>query len=438
MVSLSRSQFHTYYATSSGQISLPSADEIHANGQSAEVGGSMSQVWDYCMTVLAQCPAVLAIERKGVHRRALVLAHVPQRENPENRERRALFGEFRESWLVLAVSPGATTQTKWVSVASFTPSGHLRKGGEASLRLLGAIKACATASHGWRRLIDSPLTDKRSTRCLSKLCTTWLPEWDAKLECRLGDWVSKRMRLSLIEIPCPEATAKLESIVARLQKHSSHPDLKTKVRIIASTNIMAFALPNGDIYVSSGVLDAMQTPDEVAAVLSHELVHLMHHDVIGKLRTAAFGRAAAGCLRFAGSLAGATIGAFAGAAASAAAEPASAAAGQVRELITNTSSQVVRGSIDLGARYMEGELAFDYAADVELRADAKGYRLLVASGFDTEAQFAMFDRLEAIDEAFTNNNLALVSNLVNMKPGLQDRRKRLLKIKRELQGANDR
>lgn len=426
LVSRIDSQFHTYYATSSGPISLPSADLVHESGRSAEIGGSMTKVWDSCMAVLTQYPAVLAIDRTGVHRQAMVLAPIPQTENPEHRERRAIFGEFREGWLVLAVSPGATAETKRVSVASFTPSGRLLKGAGASHRLLGAIKATATASHGWRQLIDSPLTDKGSTRCLNKLCTTWLFKSDARLEHRLGSWVSKRMRLSLIEVYCPEATAKLESIVARLLKYSSHPHLKTRVRIVASTNVMAFALPNGDIYVSSGMLDAMQTPDEVAAVLSHELIHLMHHDTIGKLKTAAFGRASANWLRLAGSLAGSAIGAFA------------AAAGPAGELIGNMSGQLVHQSSQMGAQYLEGGLATDYAADIELRADAKGYRLLVASGCDPEAQFAMFDRLEAIDKYVKKNDLALVSNLINMKPGLQERRDRLLKLRRGLQSARNR
>ncbi len=51
-----------------------------------------------------------------------------------------------------------------------------------------------------------------------------------------------------------------------------------QVAVIASPVKNAFALPGGRVYLLRGLIEAAQTPDEVAGVLAHEFGHVAHRD----------------------------------------------------------------------------------------------------------------------------------------------------------------
>lgn len=63
-----------------------------------------------------------------------------------------------------------------------------------------------------------------------------------------------------------------------------------KITVVNSKKVNAFALPGGHIVVYSGIIDAMQTPEEMAALLSHEASHVnKRHSLRNLLRSAASG-----------------------------------------------------------------------------------------------------------------------------------------------------
>jgi len=49
--------------------------------------------------------------------------------------------------------------------------------------------------------------------------------------------------------------------------------------VIESKEVNAFALPGGHIYIYRGMLDLLQTDDELAGVLGHETTHAAHHHI---------------------------------------------------------------------------------------------------------------------------------------------------------------
>jgi Zn-dependent protease with chaperone function len=55
-------------------------------------------------------------------------------------------------------------------------------------------------------------------------------------------------------------------------------------KAIDSTDINAFSLPGGHIYVNKGLLDFCETDHELAAVLAHEVAHAAHHHMVYLLR----------------------------------------------------------------------------------------------------------------------------------------------------------
>ena len=69
--------------------------------------------------------------------------------------------------------------------------------------------------------------------------------------------------------------AEIEKIVARLVAASERPDLKYQVTMLNSPAINAFALPNGNLYVSRGLIALAADKAELASVLAHEMGHVI-------------------------------------------------------------------------------------------------------------------------------------------------------------------
>ena len=75
--------------------------------------------------------------------------------------------------------------------------------------------------------------------------------------------------------------ARLQAMIAktvdRLVAASERPDLKYQVTILNSPAINAFALPNGRLYITRGLVALANDKAELASVLSHEMGHVIAH-----------------------------------------------------------------------------------------------------------------------------------------------------------------
>src|ERR1700687_1081858 len=69
--------------------------------------------------------------------------------------------------------------------------------------------------------------------------------------------------------------ATIEKTVNRLVASSERPDLKYQVTILNSPAINAFALPNGQLYISRGLVALANDKAELASVLAHEMGHVI-------------------------------------------------------------------------------------------------------------------------------------------------------------------
>lgn len=72
----------------------------------------------------------------------------------------------------------------------------------------------------------------------------------------------------------PALERHLNIIADRLAAASERPDLRYRVTLLNSPMINAFALPNGNLYVTRGLLAVANDTSEVAAVLAHEMAHV--------------------------------------------------------------------------------------------------------------------------------------------------------------------
>lgn len=70
-----------------------------------------------------------------------------------------------------------------------------------------------------------------------------------------------------------EYNARVEAIVERMKPHLFHKNFDHNVYVLEDEEFMAFTMPGGNIYVSVGLLNILQTDDELAFVIGHELGH---------------------------------------------------------------------------------------------------------------------------------------------------------------------
>src|SRR5215469_17374689 len=108
-------------------------------------------------------------------------------------------------------------------------------------------------------------------------------------EARIGAAMAQRIERNGVAVPGPNGRAKmarvernalleayLESIAAHLGAASQRPGITYTVRVIDAPRIVnATSIPGGHIYIYSGLLDFVQSESELAAVLGHEIGHVV-------------------------------------------------------------------------------------------------------------------------------------------------------------------
>jgi Zn-dependent protease with chaperone function len=172
-------------------------------------------------------------------------------------------------------------------------------------------------------------------------------------ERRLGEAVAEQVAGLLSDGEAcedPAGRRALRRLSSRLLRHADLP-MPVRVRVYESDMENAFAGPGGQILILSGLLRNAAGPDEVAAVLAHELGHVAARDPLrGVLRNAG----SAGIL-------GLLVGDFLGGAVVVA----------MGEAVLNAS----------------------YTREAEIAADEYAHRLLAEAGLPSAPMAAFFERL---------------------------------------------
>lgn len=128
-----------------------------------------------------------------------------------------------------------------------------------------------------------------------------------------------------------------------------HEGYRWSVALLADRTPNAFALPGGKIGVNAGMLGVARTPDQLAAVIAHEIGHVIADHGNERLTQEL---AVKGGLMLADLLA---------------------------EEPGGTEHQVLRGALGIGARY---GLLLPYSRAHEREADILGLELMARAGFD--------------------------------------------------------
>lgn len=189
------------------------------------------------------------------------------------------------------------------------------------------------------------------------------------LERRIGDSFDAQLGLGLKTCSGAEGQAALARFGHRLQASAAIP-FDIRVRAVRAPFANAMALPGGRILVTDQLIAMTRSPDELSAVIAHEVAHVERRHVMQAMWR-------------------------------------SLGAGLVLDLVVGGGSGAGQQAIMLASS--ASSLRYDRQAEDE--ADARGMELLQAEGLSTEGMAPFFLRVAANDGEKTKSPLReLASN----------------------------
>ncbi|HEY0370572.1 MAG TPA: M48 family metallopeptidase [Thermoanaerobaculia bacterium] len=161
-----------------------------------------------------------------------------------------------------------------------------------------------------------------------------------------------------------EVDAYVNRIGQRLAANAGGPQFQYRFRVVNASDINAFALPGGYIYVNRGILENAKNEGEVAGVLAHEVAHsALRHGT----HQATKAYAAQAGLQILGGLLGGKVG--------------------------NNTAQILNtvGGVGLNALFLK------FSRELETQADVRGAQILAASGYTPADMVSFFNTLAKAD-----------------------------------------
>ena len=115
-----------------------------------------------------------------------------------------------------------------------------------------------------------------------------LAEWAAgklpySIDQRVGAAAAEQQLSGADVCDNPALTGAVQAIVDRLAT-GLEPELRElHVNVIGSDMVNAFALPGGHIFVLTGLLEKLESPEELIGVLGHEIGHVAHRHGVKRI-----------------------------------------------------------------------------------------------------------------------------------------------------------
>lgn len=178
------------------------------------------------------------------------------------------------------------------------------------------------------------------------------------------------------------ASKMIARIVGVLTTVSENPIQSYRITILDSPTVNAFALPGGYLYITRGLLALANDEAEIAAVISHEMAHVIANHGIQRQKQ----------------------------------QDAALIAGQVvSEILSgnlSTSSVLARNKLRLAA----------FSRQQELQADEIGIRMLAQAGYDPDASVRFLNSLENYSAFNTEDQSSSGLSFLSSHPSTPSRR----------------
>jgi Zn-dependent protease with chaperone function len=114
---------------------------------------------------------------------------------------------------------------------------------------------------------------QRDPETIRKDIAGWSERWPLEEERKVGKDVAKEVDEAYGLLDWPEQTERIKHIVERLARASDRPAVEYDVAILDTSIPNAMAITGGYIRVTRGLLEMVQSDDELAGVLGHEMAH---------------------------------------------------------------------------------------------------------------------------------------------------------------------
>lgn len=106
---------------------------------------------------------------------------------------------------------------------------------------------------------------------------------EAKVEERLGNLIWESIKSSNSEVESEELYSAINTIKDRICDENQINSYNIKIHIVYNSEVNAFALPNHHMVIYTGLITSCDSPEELAAVMSHEIAHMELKHVMKKL-----------------------------------------------------------------------------------------------------------------------------------------------------------
>ncbi|MGE0704895.1 MAG: M48 family metalloprotease [Vicinamibacterales bacterium] len=207
-----------------------------------------------------------------------------------------------------------------------------------------ATSAFATATVGLLIAVTAVGGQTRVTAPENK----YSPEEDVQLGREAAEEVEEQLPILRDETVTSAMNAIGERLVAEIPEEFDHPEFDYSFKVVNVSDINAFALPGGPMYLNRGMIEAARTEGEVASVIAHEMSHVaLRHGTAQATKATPYQI---------GSVLGAILGSVIGG---------------------NVGSVVSAGTqFGLGAAFLR------YGREYERQADILGSQIMAAAGYD--------------------------------------------------------
>jgi len=109
----------------------------------------------------------------------------------------------------------------------------------------------------------------------------------------LGETAAREVEQNSTILNHPEIQAYVDHIGSRLARTLSSTPFRFRFQVVLDKEINAFALPGGRMFINTGIILAMKSESELAAVMGHEMSHvLLRHGTGGQSRDQTIGQIA--------------------------------------------------------------------------------------------------------------------------------------------------
>lgn len=122
-------------------------------------------------------------------------------------------------------------------------------------------------------LVNNEQNELKSTK-QTPILNFFISEWETKVEQKLGRDVHESLRRNPGFSNNPYYLDRIARVASRLVPHCERKDITYRFAVIKKSEVNAFAAPGGYVYVTEGLMRMIESDDELACVIAHELGHI--------------------------------------------------------------------------------------------------------------------------------------------------------------------